>query len=135
MGLGLLTKTDIIEHMTGQLGLTRQESELYFLLVTRSSLTISDISESLNKSDEVTNVVLAALLEKGLIIEQPSADRKYSALHPRMALSNVFKTWEAEMVKELRNKRSVVDRLAVALIPIFEEAREAERKIAQRKGQ
>ncbi len=123
--MGLLTKDEIIKQMTTQLELTQEESELYLLLVGRGSMTIPEISRSLSISQGDMEEAARALLRKGLIIEHPGTARSYSALHPRMALSNVFKTFEADMMTKIRQKRAVADRLAAALIPIFEERKDA----------
>lgn len=123
--MGLLTKDEIIKQMTTQLELTQEESELYLLLVGRRSMTIPEISRSLSISQGDMEEAAGALLRKGLIIEHPGTGRSYSALHPRMALSNVFKTFEADMMTKIRQKRTVADRLAAALIPIFEERKDA----------
>lgn len=123
--MGLLTRDEIIGQMTTQLELTKEESGLYLLLVSRGSMAIPEISKSLSISEGDVKLAGGSLLAKGLIIEKPGTVQGYSALHPRMALSNVFKTFEADTIKKIREKRAVVDRLSAALIPIFEERKAA----------
>jgi len=61
------------------------------------------------------------MLSRGLIIEASGTPRRYTPLHPRMTLTNLFKTYEKDVVQALRDRRATVDRVVNLLIPVYEE--------------
>ncbi len=64
-----------------------------------------------------------SMVSKGLVIEASGTPRRYSALHPRMTMTNLFKVYESGVVQGLRERRATVDRVVNLLTPIYEEKR------------
>jgi len=62
-----------------------------------------------------------SMLSRGLIIEASGTSKRYAPLHPRMILTNLFKTYEKDVVQALRDRRGTVDRVVNLLIPVYEE--------------
>jgi sugar-specific transcriptional regulator TrmB len=111
----------ITELLSRQFNLPREETRAYLKLLDTSDLTTEELAEQLNLTGEVTTALVARMMERGLIIEATGAPKRYAPLHPRMTLTNIFKTYEKELVKSLRDRRATVDRVVNLLIPIYEE--------------
>src|SRR5437879_5611351 len=60
-------------------------------------------------------------ISRGLIIRAPGSEEAFSALHPRMTMTNIFKIYEKMVVQDLRDRRATVDRMVNLLTPIFDE--------------
>lgn len=59
----------------------------------------------------------ASLAARGMLILDAKGGA-YLAVHPRMALSNLFRAYEERAVRERKEKRLLVDRLTLELIPL-----------------
>ncbi len=65
--------------------------------------------------------LLERMVSRGLIIRSADSHSRFTPLHPRMTLTNIFKIYEKEVVQSLRDRRATVDRLVNLLTPIYEE--------------
>ena len=73
------------------------------------------------KSQELsTSGHLKELKNRGLIIEEIGQPVKYIALHPKLALSNIFHRFQKDRVSEIRQKRVYVESLTKSLINIYD---------------
>ena len=75
----------------------------------------------LNKQIEEAGDLLDKMLSQGLVIKTAGTVSKYTALHPRMSMTNIFKVYEKELVQNLRDRRATLDRIVNLLTPIFED--------------
>jgi hypothetical protein len=71
---------------------------------------------------EVQSMV-RSLVQRGMVILKAADAEAYDAVHPRFALTNLYKALEARLSADLRARRVTVDRLALMLIPAYEAAR------------
>jgi biotin operon repressor len=63
--------------------------------------------------------VMEDLVAKGMMIR--SSDNKgYIPLHPRLAVSNQFRTYQEKMIRQMKEKRLAVDKLTLELIRLYE---------------
>lgn len=82
-----------------KLGLPLNEARAYLILAGHGSLSVPEVMEKIRLDAETTQTILNNLLGKGLIILQPGNPGRHIALHPRMALTNIFKTYEDQMIR------------------------------------
>ena len=75
----------------------------------------------LNKPVEEVGDLLDKMIFQGLVIKTAGTVSKYTALHPRMGMTNIFKVYEKELVQNLRDRRAALDRVVNLLTPVFEE--------------
>jgi len=59
-----------------------------------------------------------SLAGRGMLILDAKGE-SYLAVHPRMAISNLFRAYEERMVRQRKEKRLLVDRLTLELIPLM----------------
>jgi len=111
----------IAELLSRQFNLPTEETQAYLKLLDTSDLTLEDLAKEVNLSEGETKALVASMLERGLIIEATGTPKRYTPLHPRMTLTNIFKIYEKDLVQSLRDRRATVDRVVNLLIPIFEE--------------
>ena len=114
-------KDQIVELLSHQFNLPREETQAYLKLLDTSDLTLQQLANELNLTEEGTRALVASMIERGLIIEATGTPKRYAPLHPRMTLTNIFKIYEKDLVQSLRDRRATVDRVVNLLIPIFEE--------------
>jgi sugar-specific transcriptional regulator TrmB len=111
----------IADLLSSQFSLPTQETRAYLKLLDTSDLTLEQLAKEVNLSEGDTRALLADMLQKGLIIEATGTPKRYTPLHPRMTLTNIFKIYEKELVQSLRERRATVDRVVNLLIPVYEE--------------
>lgn len=111
----------IAELLSNQFSLPKQETHAYLRLLDTSDLTLEQLAKELKLPEGETEALVASMLERGLIIEATGTPKKYTPLHPRMTLTNIFKIYEKVLVQSLRDRRATVDRVVNLLIPVFEE--------------
>ena len=68
--------------------------------------------------DAKTREVAESLSARGMLILD-ARGTSYLAVHPRMALSNLFRAYEERAMRERREKRLLVDRLTLELITLL----------------
>jgi len=59
-----------------------------------------------------------SLSARGMLILDAKG-KSYLAVHPRMAISNLFRAYEERMIRQRKEKRLLVDRLTLELIPLM----------------
>lgn len=104
------------------------ESRTYIRLLTGQDMTEHEISVSLGISPEQTKALMDSMTASGLVIRAAGSENKYSPLHPRMTMTNIFKMYEKEIVIALREHRATVDRIVNLLTPIYEDRKSASAK-------
>ena len=125
-----INENEIAELLSRQFSLPKDETLAYLKLLETNDLTIDQLSSTLGESQERVRALVDSMLTRGLIIRGTGLPERYSPLHPRMTLTNIFKIYEKELVQTLRERRATVDRVVNMLIPIYEER---ELKIAQKR--
>jgi hypothetical protein len=86
-----------------------EEAELYVnaLIAGRSAPT-----------DAKGKAVAESLSARGMLILDAKG-RAYLPVHPRMALSNLFRAYEERLTRKRKEKRLLVDKLTLELIPLM----------------
>jgi len=86
-----------------------EEAELY----------VSTLIEGRYVPDDAGGKAVAeSLTARGMLILD-AKDRSFLAVHPRMAISNLFRAYEERMARQRKEKRLLVDRLTLELIPLI----------------
>jgi sugar-specific transcriptional regulator TrmB len=111
----------IAELLSRQFNLPTEETRAYLKLLDTSDLTLEQLAKELSLTEEGTGALVTSMIERGLIIEATGTPKRFAPLHPRMTLTNIFKTYEQELVQSLRDRRATVDRVVNLLIPVYEE--------------
>jgi sugar-specific transcriptional regulator TrmB len=111
----------IADLLSSQFSLPKQETRAYLKLLDTSDLTLEQLAKEVNLPEGETRTIVVNMLQKGLIIEATGTPKRYTPLHPRMTLTNIFKIYEKELVQSLRERRATVDRVVNLLIPVYEE--------------
>jgi len=68
--------------------------------------------------DPATKAVAESLNARGMMILDAKG-RAYLPVHPRMALSNLFRAYEERTMRQRKEKRLLVDKLTLELIPMM----------------
>jgi len=69
-------------------------------------------------ADARTKALAESLQARGMMIVEAEG-RAYLPVHPRMALSNLFRAYEERAIRERKEKRLLVDKLTLELIPLL----------------
>ena len=93
----------------------------YLRLVQHGEISLPDIAKMLDKPMIEVEDLLGKMLSQGLVIKTAGTVSKYTALHPRMSMTNIFKVYEKELVQNLRDRRATLDRIVNLLTPVFED--------------
>ena len=100
-------EASVVQRLTGYFGLSDGEAATY----------LKALKEGWVREGEVKS-----LLARGMLIR--SADEKvYLPVHPRLALSNLFRSRGDRASAEMREKRKLIDKLTLELIPTYEARR------------
>lgn len=93
----------------------------YFILMLRSKdeLDKKDLAEISGLKSSRASEILQKMLDDGLII-QGVRKKGYLPLHPRLAISNLYRVALARD-ESIREKRPRVDAITAMLVKIFEE--------------
>ena len=86
-----------------------EEAELYVSTLMEGSCTPRDAR---------TKAAAESLSARGMLILDAKGG-SYLAVHPRMALSNLFRAYEERAVRQRKEKRLLVDKLTLELIPLL----------------
>jgi len=116
-----IDEDQIAELLSHQFNLPREQTQAYLKLLDTSDLTLEELAKEVKLSEGEARTLVASMLERGLIIEATGTPKRYTPLHPRMTLTNLFKVYEKELVQSLRDRRAIVDRVVNLLIPVYEE--------------
>ncbi len=86
-----------------------EEAELYVKTLTEGRYVSSDAG---------TKAVAESLSARGMLILD-AGGRSYLAVHPRMAMSNLFRAYEERLTRRRKERRLLVDKLTLELIPLL----------------
>ena len=112
---------DIAKLLEAKFDIPALETLAYVQMVEQSKVDVDEVAETLSLSQAEALDLLQSMKRRGLIIQAPESENAFSALHPRMTLTNIFKLYEKDVIQSLRDRRATVDRLVNLLTPIYEE--------------
>ena len=123
---GTLKKTaineqELIKLLQDKFSIDPLVTRTYLRLVQYGEISLPDIAKMLDKRVEEVGDLLDKMLSQGLVIRTAGTVSKYTALHPRMSMTNIFKVYEKELVQNLRDRRATLDRVVNLLTPVFED--------------
>lgn len=98
----------VVQRLTEYLGLSEGEAETYVKAIKQGSLQDGD---------------LRSLLARGMLIRS-SDEKVYLPVHPRLAISNLFRSQADRTSAEMKAKRRLIDKLTLELIPAYEAGRD-----------
>src|SRR3989442_1118430 len=116
-----IDKNEIAQLLERQFNLPKPESLAYLQMLERNSVGVDELAATLGLSKSETGDLVQMMISRGLIIRAPGSEEAFSPLHPRMTMTNIFKTYEKNVVQDLRDRRATVDRMGNLLTPIFDE--------------
>src|SRR5467141_2639944 len=116
-----INRSEIAQLLERQFNLPSVETMVYLQLLDRSSIEVDELAETLALPTEKTRNLLHTMITRGLIIKTPGPKEAFTALHPRVTMTNIFKIYEKDLVQSLRDRRFTVDRVVNLLTPIYEE--------------
>lgn len=94
----------VVERMMSYFGLSSDEAKTYLRAL---------------KEGSVERGTVETLVARGMLIA--SGDEKvYLPVHPRLALSNLFRSRGDRTSPEMRERRRLVDKLTLELVPAYE---------------
>lgn len=112
---GMLSSEDsIVESLVKELDLSRGEASLYLHALKDKVLKATGVAGE--------RAALVSLHARGMIVVAANG-RDYLPVHPRLALSNLFRAYEEKLVRQRKEKRLTVDKITLALIPIYEQSK------------
>ena len=123
---GTLKKTvidepELVKLLQDKFSIDPLVTRTYLRLVQHGEISLPDIAKMLDKPMNEVEDLLGKMLSQGLVIKTAGTVSKYTALHPRMSMTNIFKVYEKELVQNLRDRRATLDRIVNLLTPIFED--------------
>jgi len=114
-------ENEIARLLEDQFKIKPLESRAYLRLLEGHDLTLHELALELDIPLSETQALMERMIASGLVIHAASQEAKFSPLHPRMTMTNIFKTYEKEIVLALRQHRATVDRVVNMLEPIYDE--------------
>jgi hypothetical protein len=99
----------LVEDIHKQLEIPLEEAELYVATLVEGRCRPSDAG---------AKRAAESLSARGMLILDGKGD-SYLAVHPRLALSNLFRAYEERLVRLRKEKRLFVDRLTLELLPLL----------------
>jgi hypothetical protein len=102
-------EASVVQRLVDYLGLPEGEARLYIQALKDGSVEEGDVKP---------------LLARGMLILS-SDEKVYLPVHPRLALSNLFRSRSDRRSAEMKEKRKLVDKLTLELIPVYEARRGA----------
>ena len=123
---GTLKKTvidekELVKLLQDKFSIDPLVTRTYLRLVQHGEISLPDIAKMLDMQIEEVGDLLDKMLSQGLVIKTAGTVSKYTALHPRMSMTNIFKVYEKELVQNLRDRRATLDRIVNLLTPVFED--------------
>ena len=116
-----INEQELIKLLQDKFNIDPLVTRTYLRLVQYGEISLPDIAKMLNKRVEEVGDLLDKMLSQGLVIKTAGTVSKYTALHPRMSMTNIFKVYEKELVQNLRDRRAALDRVVNLLTPVFED--------------
>ena len=102
-------KGSLVQDIHEALEIPLEEAELYVSTLMDGGYVPRDAS---------ARAVADSLSARGMLILDAKGG-SYLAVHPRMALSNLFRAYEERAVRQRKEKRLLVDKLTLELIPLL----------------
>ena len=102
--------TALVKDISEALDIPKEESELYVKALLGGRLFPADAKEK---------AIATSLSSRGMLVLD-AKDLAYLPVHPRMALSNLFRAYEERAIRQRKEKRLLVDRLTLELILLAE---------------
>jgi hypothetical protein len=102
-------EASVRKRLTEDLGLEEKEADTYLLALKQGSVSAEGNS-------------IDSLLRRGMLIKATD-EKGYLPVHPRLALSNLFRSFGDRSSPAMREKRKMVDRLTGELIAAYESGR------------
>jgi len=99
----------LVREIHEALGIPAEEAELYVRALIAGQYAPADAREK---------AVAESLAARGMMILDAKG-RAYLPVHPRMALSNLFRAYEERAIRQRKEKRLLVDKLTLELIPLM----------------
>ena len=99
----------LVGDMNQALGISAAEAKTYVRALVGGRLKPSGNEEK---------TVAESLSARGMLILE-AGGRSYLPVHPRMALSNLFRAYEEGLARQRKEKRLLVDRLTLELITMI----------------
>ncbi|MGH9917502.1 MAG: hypothetical protein ACRD6W_01315 [Nitrososphaerales archaeon] len=99
----------LVQDIHEALEIPLDEAELYVSTLADGTCVPKDMR---------TKALAESLSARGMLILDAKGGA-YLALHPRMALSNLFRAYEERAVRQRKEKRLLVDKLTLELIPLL----------------
>jgi hypothetical protein len=117
----------LVQELHKELEITPEEAQLYVSALVDGGCTPADAS---------TRRTAASLSARGMLIQEGGGDgSSYLAVHPRLALSNLFRAYEDRLVRQRKERRLLVDRLTLELILLLPGESKGTNPTAQGGGQ
>ena len=99
--------------------LVRDIQEALEIPAEEASLYVSALREGrCVPRDAKAKAAAESLSARGMLVLDAGGD-SYLAVHPRMALSNLFRAYEERAARQRKEKRLLVDKLTLELIPLL----------------
>ena len=102
-------EASILARLTSYFGLSIEEARTYVVALKEGSVAEGEVE---------------TLLRRGMLIRSAN-EKVYLPVHPRFALSNLFRSLGDRSSPEMRERRKLVDKLTLELIPVYEAGRQA----------
>jgi hypothetical protein len=102
-------KGSLVRDIHEALEIPLEEAELYVSTLMDGRCVPRDAS---------ARAVADSLSARGMLILDAKGG-SYLAVHPRMALSNLFRAYEERAIRQRKEKRLLVDKLTLELIPLL----------------
>jgi hypothetical protein len=101
--------SSLVQDLHDALEIPLVEAELYVSTLVEGRCEPKDPEE---------RAVADSLSARGLLILDASG-RSYLAVHPRMALSNLFRAYDERLTRQRKDRRLLVDKLTLELLPLM----------------
>jgi hypothetical protein len=116
---------EIRRELVEVLGISQEEAELYIQAIGGARIGPQTLMNP-RKKDAVSG-----LSAKGMVIRAgKKKSNEFIPVHPRLALSNLFRIYDEKVARERKERRLRVDRLTLELVPIYERAKDTNPPIA-----
>ena len=109
--LGARDEEDVVTRLGTEAGLDRDDAVLYLKLLRAGQLPASQAAKA------------SKILDRGMAIISGDGKRVIP-VHPRLGITNYYRTWREAMVREINERRMRTDKLILELIPVYEAATE-----------
>lgn len=106
MAASVRDEPSVLRRMVEYFGLSEEEAATYL-----RALKDGSVSGDLGK-----------LVSRGMLIRS-SDEKVYLPVHPRLALSNLFRSQGDRLSPEMKARRRLVDKLTLELVPVYEKKR------------